>query len=276
MLNNNFSQNRNKKIWKVLGEPVCGTSHSQRGQPCQDAHTWVTLPNSMLVAAVSDGAGSATLGEVGATAAVRAAVRALEHKLSKICPEISEKTPVFCDACGEEDWRNLLNVALQAARQEIEEAASARNYPLRDLAATLIVLVATPDFVTAAQVGDGAVVVGDGDGNITALTTPQIGEYINETIFLISPDYLSAAQFAFRRCDVRSLAILSDGLQMLALHMPGGNPHEPFFAPLFRFVAESQDELAAQEQLAEFLSSPRVRARTDDDITLLLAALITE
>jgi hypothetical protein len=103
-------------------------------------------------------------------------------------------------------------------------------------------------------VGDGAAVVGDADNKIIALTTPQSGEYINETIFLTSPDYLSAVQFAFRRCDVSSVAVLSDGLQMLALQMPGGNPHEPFFAPLFRFIANSKDEQAAQEQLVKFLN----------------------
>jgi hypothetical protein len=118
--------------------------------------------------------------------------------------------------------------------------------------------------------------VADADDKIIALTSPQSGEYINETIFLTSPDYLSAVQFAFRRCDVRSVAVLSDGLQMLALQMPDGNPHAPFFAPLFRFIAKSKDEQAAQEQLVEFLNSPRVQARTDDDITLFLAALITE
>jgi len=237
-------------------------------QPCQDAHAWIKLPDSMLIAAVSDGAGSASLAKVGADAAVQAAVRVLERKLTEDCLEYSENR--------EEYWRNLLNIALQAARQSIEETASAYSYPLRDLAATLIVLFATPECVAAAQVGDGVAVVGDAEGNVIALTRPQSGEYINETIFLISPDYLSAAQFTFRLCDVRSVAVLSDGLQMLALQMPSGKPHTPFFAPLFRFVAGNNDEQIAQEQLIEFLNSPRVRARTDDDITLLLATLITE
>ena len=70
------------------------------------------------------------------------------------------------------------------------------------------------------------------------------------------------------------IAILSDGLQMLALKIPEYMPHAPFFSPLFRFVAEVTDETEAKEQLEAFLRSPRVRKRTDDDLTLLLATLV--
>ncbi|MBC8229713.1 SUMF1/EgtB/PvdO family nonheme iron enzyme [bacterium] len=86
--------------WKVLGASVRGTSHTKSGQPCQDAHAWVKLPDGTLVAAVSDGAGSAALAEVGADSAVKAAVRVLESKLTEGCLERNE--------CQKEDWQNLL------------------------------------------------------------------------------------------------------------------------------------------------------------------------
>ena len=44
-----------------------------------------------------------------------------------------------------------------------------------------------------------------------------------------------------------------------------------FEAPFFRFAAEAVDEEEACEQLAVFLTSPRIRERADDDLTLLLA-----
>jgi len=37
----------------------------ESGQLCQDAHHWEKLPEGVLVAAVADGAGSATLGKWG-------------------------------------------------------------------------------------------------------------------------------------------------------------------------------------------------------------------
>ena len=61
---------------------------------------------------------------------------------------------------------------------------------------------------------------------------------------------------------------------MLALKMPEATPHAPFFSPLFRFMAQVADEAAAKEQLEAFRCSERVRERTDDDLTLLLAALV--
>ena len=65
--------------------------------------------------------------------------------------------------------------------------------------------------------------------------------------------------------------MFTDGLQGLALKLPARTPHEPFFAPLFAFAADAGGAGDAQAQLASFLSGPRVAARSDDDITLVLA-----
>ena len=107
---------------------------------------------------------------------------------------------------------------------------------------------------------------------MTALTQPEQGEYLNETKFLICPDAVETAQVSIWQGQPAHLAIFSDGLQMLALKMPDGRPHSPFFAPLFRFVASVSDPTEAQEQLEAFLRSPRVTERTNDDLTLILAA----
>lgn len=69
----------------------------------------------------------------------------------------------------------------------------------------------------------------------------------------------------------RHIAAFSDGLQMLALKMPAGLPHGPFFTPLFRFMTTVTDAAEAQAQVDAFLRSPRMREGTDDDLTLLLA-----
>jgi hypothetical protein len=62
---------------------------------------------------------------------------------------------------------------------------------------------------------------------------------------------------------------------MLALKIPEGTPHGPFFAPLFRFSGEWKEEEDAKQQLESFLRSPRVSERTDDDLTLLLATFLS-
>ncbi len=247
--------------WKVIGVSAQGVSHLKTATPCQDAHHWEVLPNGVLIAAVSDGAGSAAFSDEGAATAVGAALAALKQRL----------TAGDLDAISPEQggWHGLLSEALGQAQQAVAALSERRGQPLREFAATLIVLIATSEFATAMQIGDGAAVAGDAQGRLFALTTPQAGEYANETFFLVSPDSLLAAQFAFRRCEIRQLALLSDGLQLLALKMPAGEPHAPFFAPLFRFVAECGED--GQEQLQSFLRSPRIVDRADDDLTLLLA-----
>jgi hypothetical protein len=243
--------------WQVVAASVTGTSHEKRSQPCQDAHYWRQLPNGVLVAAVADGAGSAVLAEVGAKIAVEAVVETIcQHDLQ---PE------------SDDEWQVFLTASLQVARAAVEAEAATREVAARDLACTLIAVVATPELIAVAQIGDGAAVAGDSAGNAIALTIPPCGEYINETIFLISPNAIETAQFQVMREQLPHLAVFSDGLQMLALKIPEGTPHNPFFAPLFRFSAEVKEDADAKEQLESFLRSPRVSQRTDDDLTLLLA-----
>ena len=51
--------------WNVAAASVQGTSHIKRSQPCQDAHHWIVLDGTVLVAAVADGAGSVSLSSLG-------------------------------------------------------------------------------------------------------------------------------------------------------------------------------------------------------------------
>ncbi|YAF93954.1 MAG: PP2C family serine/threonine-protein phosphatase [Nodularia sp. CChRGM 3473] len=247
--------------WRVVAASVCGTSHVKNKQLCQDAHHWQLLPGNVLVAAAADGAGSASQGKVGAMVAVETAIETLSIK------EITRDS-LADDAIVQ----TLLNEALLAARKAVEDEAVACNKQPQDLATTLIIMVATPDMVAVAQIGDGLAVAKDDQGNLLALTIPDNGEYINETNFLTSPDALDIAQMRLWRETIVNVGILTDGLQMLALNMVVGEPHKPFFFPLFDFVENAEDKTVAKEQLVKFLSSERITQRTDDDLTLIIAA----
>jgi hypothetical protein len=207
-----------------------------------------------LVAAVADGAGSAPLAEHGSRLAADAA---LAH-LRAAGPDPSG------DA-----WQDALRGALEAARRAVHEGAAAHGTAPRDLATTLIVAVASAGAACAAQVGDGAALVRTADGALHPLTAAVRGEYANETVFLTSPGAVEGAQLARVLGDVAGFAALTDGLQGLALQ--GGAPHAPFFVPLFHFAAEPLPAAEAQAGLDAFLTGPRVTARADDDLTLLLA-----
>jgi serine/threonine protein phosphatase PrpC len=250
--------------WHVAAASVRGTSHAKTGQPCQDAHYWCPLLDDGLVVAVADGAGSAALGQIGAAIAAWTAATTL-------CARFSS-SPWPCDDAG---WGACLTTAVEVAQAAVAAEAKARQVTRRHLATTLILAVATAEQVAVMQIGDGAVVVSDGQGSMVSLTVPLSGEYANETTFLIAPDALASAQVRVWHGKPTSLAAFTDGLQRLALTMPAGTPYAPFFVPLFRFVGVETNARKAHEQIEAFLRSERVTDRTDDDLTLVLATVVS-
>ena len=256
--------NTSEKIsqWQVVAASVPGTSHVKNKQLCQDAHYWQPLADNVLVLAVADGAGSATWGKVGAMVAVETAIENISQK------KIGRRS------LGDDNLvRSLLVEAMLAAKAAVESEAVACEKRPADLASTLIIAIASPEIVAVAQVGDGVAVAKDVSGNLTAITKPDHGEFINETTFLTSSDAIQTAQVMLLRQPIVNVGLLTDGLQMLAMNMAFSVPHKPFFLPLFDFVANVEDKTAAKEQLVKFLRSERITQRTDDDLTLILAAL---
>jgi len=250
--------------WHVSATSVCGSSHEKLGTPCQDASCWITHENNILLAAVADGAGSASHSEIGAQIAVQTAVETLHAE-----PNLENRL------CSDPNtFKTVLTHTLKTALKAIKKEAITRDIKPRELASTLIAIIATPHLIATAQIGDGAAVIQTQSGELIALTTPDSGEYINQTTFLISPNAIKTAQINLWQGSPTHIALFSDGLQMLALQMPYGKPHTPFFSPLFQFISKAGS--TAQTQLTSFLQSPRVRERTDDDLTLLLAALTNE
>ncbi|MEA5575273.1 PP2C family serine/threonine-protein phosphatase [Anabaena sp. UHCC 0451] len=248
--------------WRIVAASVCGTSHIKNQQLCQDAHHWQILPNDVLVIAAADGAGSASLGKVGAMIAVETAIEHISD--CENIPSILAEDGLLHD---------LLTESILAAKKAVEDEADVCKHQPDDLASTLIIAIATPKVVAVAQIGDGLAVAKDSTGNLQALTIPNHGEYINETTFLTSSDALTTTQIKILRHNIVNIGVLTDGLQMLALNMLIGEPHKPFFFPLFDFVANAEDKIVAKEQLVKFLCSDKITKRTDDDLTLVIASL---
>ena len=252
------------KGWRVVRASVQGTSHAKTGQPCQDSSSvGEDAPEGLFVAAIADGAGSAEFSAEGSRIAACAATQRLVRLLKL------HTRPVYEGVLEE-----TLQEAVRFARKALEAEAVLQDKALRKFATTLIVAICAPRITGAAQIGDGAMVTaGDGDG-LTLFSAPQRGEYANTTNFITSDNWQASLDITTRYGGDSRLAMFTDGIQSIALNTPAGNtPHAPFFAPLFRWTEKQEDENAAERSLAAFLSSPRVKARTDDDLTLLLAVL---
>jgi hypothetical protein len=250
-----------KTCWKIADCSLPGTAHLRRGRICEDA-VGRFVRDGLLGIAVSDGAGSAPQAALGSALAVRTALLTLLNHHLEICPITADNAAQV-----------LAGTFSQTVNTLCDRAAEMGAEP-RDLACTLIVVVASANFVFAAQVGDGAVVLQNDDGNLACLTKPTNGEFANETILMgCAPTMdVQIRSFGFPEFPLKSIAVFTDGLQRLALRMPPCEPHEPFFQPLFeRLQCLTVPEM--ENFLQEFLDSSRVNARTDDDKTLVTAQI---
>lgn len=237
-------------MWKLVYGSVKGTSHVHSGQPCQDFCAG-SVTGSTLFVACADGAGSAELSHLGSKTAV-------EHFMGYAASLVSAPT------------REQIEIWVDAARSLVLEKATANGTTPRQLACTLLAAIVGESWAAFAQVGDG-VIVFDGPGGYELAFWPDNGEYANTTRFLTEDDYHANLRIEIVERQVTELAVLTDGLQMLALDFGRARVHDRFFTPLFRTLKNGPDEKTLRASLLEFMDSKRVNDRTDDDKTLLLA-----
>ena len=240
--------------WHVAKSRVRGLRHERCDLDCEDAcHAQVR--NELFVAAVADGAGSAAHSATGARRACEAAVAEAQERLLET-------------RLSAEQVRKVFEAAFERSILALESTAHEQDLCIRDLATTLVIAVATPDFVAGYQIGDGAVVMERGEEGLEALTKPDVGEYANQTYFL-DRSTLERAQYAYREGPCRHVALITDGLQGVALEHPGWRPFAGFFEPILHTARAEPSRI--EDRLNELFVSHRMRARTDDDLTMVIA-----
>ncbi len=208
-----------------------------------------------MMIAISDGAGSSARSDIGAEAAVQAALDTIQEELEY----------------GEELNYDSGLAICDSARTRLFEISKGRGIPIRDLACTLLFAVFSEREAFFGQLGDGAWLVTSG-ATIVPATWPFRGEYANETCFLTSPDWSSLFEFQSVSGPIDSVAGLSDGIQGLVLHYQSRTVFEPFFDPLLNVLRYSLSPEKLTVPLQDFLSTEEIRNRTDDDRTLVLAS----
>jgi serine/threonine protein phosphatase PrpC len=251
-------------VWRHIAESARGDSHLADDSPCQDSSRVVVLggddDHETLVACVTDGAGSARYGAIGsATAADSILHSATAH---------FEQHGTFAGLVCEDIVRWC-----EAARARLADDATSRRAELRELATTLCAAIVSPWCSYFFQVGDGAIILMKNDVS-GVVFWPQSGEYVNSTNFLTSNEYRDHLQFASTTNGFSDVALLTDGMERLALRFDSRTPHRPFFEPLFQALRTDENTGDLAENLRRFLKSDSVRSRSDDDKTLILASRI--
>ncbi len=245
-------------MWRFISARTRGTSHIRAGSPCQDQFACTVLDDGSLVAALADGAGSAVSAEHGARIATATALGFVRTAITS----------------GRDDFCAILRDAARDAASAVADAARDAGQRPRDFASTLLLATLGPHGGAAAQIGDGVIVVGGDGSDWSWVFWPQRGEFANTTFFLTDDDALERLQVEDFVGDITSVAMMSDGLEPLALHYETRSAHAPFFDGMFRVLgsatgAREVPELSAA--LERYLGSDVVATRTDDDVSLILA-----
>jgi hypothetical protein len=252
--------------WRHVAASVIGTSHEKTGGTCQDANDCQIYASpageKILVGAVADGAGSAACGGEGAAKACPALLRLIKDHLDsgRTVQQVTSETV--------RSW-------IAKIQNLLDDEAKAVSRERRDFACTILGLIVGESCAACLQVGDGVIVVADSEEHSYGhVFWPDRGEYVNTTHFVTEDDAIEHLQFESINRRVMEAALLTDGLQTIALNYQQRTAHEPFFKGLFAPLrtAEAGCSRELSDSLSAFLASPRVNEKTDDDKTLVLAS----
>lgn len=214
----------------------------------------------MLVAVASDGAGSATRSQDGARLICELLLDEVRELLSSGAG-VDEITRDFAEA-----W-------LLRFQHEVGLRAEVEGLTPRDFACTLLGAIVANDQAIFLQIGDGAIILCSSTGFAWAFW-PERGEYENTTFFATDANARDHLQYQLQNSwPVEEVAILTDGLQRLALDLKAHDVFVPFIDPMLAPVRTGDEGYNASlsTALGSYLNSAQVNSRTDDDKTLILA-----
>jgi hypothetical protein len=254
--------------WRYINASIIGTSHKNSGMQCQDECLSAEIEKSdgsskAFIAIASDGAGSARYGREGAIT---------------VCEYIYETVQKWFNdsAIVQMESQDKVKEWIIQVRDHLDKIAKKDSLTIRDYACTLLCTVITPEGAIYFQIGDGAIVISEG-GEYRPVFWPQSGEYINMTNFITDFDASEYMQIEISPTVPLEVALLSDGLQHLALHFETKTAYSPFFEPMFSHLRKEPPGFSENltNQLALFLQSKVINERTDDDKTLVLGTQLS-
>lgn len=243
---------------------MVGRSHESRNAQCEDScrADLITTRSGeqVFLAVVSDGAGSAAFGGEAARTTVEQCFLSLADRIG-----------------SEESWLWMGEAAFRDVHENLvgilQEKARRKGASVTDFLCTLLIAVLGEQRSWFYQIGDGFIVFReDGPGNnYSQVPYSSIAEYANQTEFVIGYDIDSLSPFS-EHTAVDEIYIFTDGIQRIAFDFAGAHPHSPFFSSL-RTMIDGVPDISTDMDgfISAFLSYPRVRERTDDDTSLVIA-----
>ena len=250
--------------WRVAQASVIGQSHLNQNTVCQDRLSTRIIESEtdgeILIAVVADGAGSTTNGQRGAEIACEFFVN-----------QVAEITKIASVKSLNEDFGRRW---IEFYQQQIFEIARKEKKELREYATTLVGAVVSRDCAVFYQVGDGGAVFST-CGKLESYRfsiAPVETEYVNMTEFLTDEAAANSLRFILVEETIEDLILFSDGIFAVAVNYQTGKPHEPFLMPMIAPLRNGNAPNDLNGKLENFLASPKLNEKTDDDKTIILAS----
>ncbi len=234
------------------GLSLTGRSHREQSLPCQDAHIALQLTDSIWLAAVADGVGSASMSEHGSELVVKA--------LADFC---SSNIQTYSD------WTELLKDGFCHALDKIKSKSQDDQTALCEYDTTLTAVLYDGIRMAYGQSGDSGIIGMDCDGHYELLTRVQKGEAYNE----VFPLRCGQSKWVFAQTDMKyaGLLLLTDGVLDVAVPaLLSGQPESLYVNFIHRFLSVEtllfgpDEKEGLSEYNKTFLESSFCSAITDD------------
>jgi serine/threonine protein phosphatase PrpC len=256
----NFTENSH---WRTAFASAIGLAHLNQETEGQDRFVCQVIDNkreAVLVAVVADGAGSTSDGQIGAEMACQLFVKEVSDFLRAKDARVRSLNLEFGKF-----WISFF-------QKKIANIAKRKKKEIRDFASTLIGAVVGENQSVFFQIGDGGAVFStNGEANSYQFAIPpQETEYVNVTDFLTDETATENLRFVLIEERIEDVILFSDGIFPVAVDYQTSQPHEPFLIPMITPLRIGNGN-NLNEKLENFLSSPKMNEKTDDDKTIILA-----
>ena len=247
--------------WKLAGASVIGLQHENAGGRCEDAWASVRcqLPSGheALAVCVSDGAGSAANGRVGARLTSRVLAYWLVENAEKVFNIVeSEK----------KRW------IASTLKRVLRRAAEMQGSEIKSYACTVVaVLTVTDGRWLSVHLGDGAI-VGRFGGELKAVSVPRKGEFANETFFITDNDAAESFDIQESRQSETinpptGFAMFTDGVESSLLNRRSGEVSR-VLGDMFGWLANNSEQDVSEALEANLRQV--FRKQSGDDCSLAI------
>lgn len=246
-------KNKQENI-RILASSVAGTYHKAKRLPCQDYCNYKKRGNK-TVAVVSDGAGSAKFGKIGA-----------KIVCDTLC-DILINTSIT-------DIKQKIITAIEIAREKLilhRNNKSKSENSIIDFAATVVGVFYHKNKGVFFHIGDGAAIAFL-DTQKTVISQPENGIFACETYFYTMDDWKDSLRFTvFEKA--KSFMLMTDGVTGFAFKNDYDDIEETFLYPINNFLQNQTNRQKALRALNNTLSNPKAQKINPDDKTFLWVGL---